>query len=287
MLGGSVEHESAHLMVVDGSIDFRRLALTRFVGEVLAECDVSHLGTITPMSFKSFAVKVTRVLGAGADRDEVIRVVASRVRGKVDLKHPSAIIHVFVEGSHAFVTRELFEFRAKELACRRPQARPFFSPTSLQPQLARALINLSGAGREVLDPFCGTGGILLEACSLGLRATGVELDARVFEGCNENLWFFGCDASVFNEDFLDWRGGRFEAIVTDLPYGKSTALFGKALEDLYAKSFAKMREHSSKAVIVSNKDVSQLLACAGWRVRDVFPVYVHKTMTRFIHVCCV
>ena len=50
---------------------------------------------------------------------------------------------------------------------RRPRARPFFHPAAIFPKLSRALVNLSrvGAGEVFLDPFCGTGSLLLEATS--------------------------------------------------------------------------------------------------------------------------
>jgi tRNA (guanine10-N2)-dimethyltransferase len=171
-------------------------------------------------------------------------------------------------------------------------ARPFFHPTSLQPKWARLLLNLSGVKRgRILDPFCGAGGILLEAGVMGLRAVGVDKDEAIVEGANENLWFFRVDdkCSVVNEDFFDWRpkgkAGRFDAIVTDLPYGRSSQLFGKKLDVLYGEAFKKMREHSKKAVIMGPSDLTALLEKADWRVEAKFDFYVHKTLRRWIHVC--
>ncbi len=49
------------------------------------------------------------------------------------------------------------------LEARKVTHRPFSLPISLHPKLARALVNLARVpmGGVLLDPFCGTGGILL------------------------------------------------------------------------------------------------------------------------------
>lgn len=46
------------------------------------------------------------------------------------------------------------------------------------PQLAKALMNISGAeaGQKVLDPFCGSGTVLLEACLGGLNSIGFDVN---------------------------------------------------------------------------------------------------------------
>src|SRR5438132_10142106 len=54
------------------------------------------------------------------------------------------------------------------VADRRPRMRPSFHPSTMVPKLARSLVNLSQAvpGSTFLAPFCGVGGILLEASLL-------------------------------------------------------------------------------------------------------------------------
>ena len=120
-----------------------------------------------------------------------------------------------------------------------------------------------------------------------MKATGIEKDEATVEGANENLWFFKVDnrCKVINKDFLEWNDGKFDAIVTDLPYGKSSLLFGRKLDELYEKSFRKMHEHSDKAVIMGPRDLSALLKATGWRVEGVFSFYVHRTLQRWVHIC--
>ncbi|MCD6522677.1 MAG: RsmD family RNA methyltransferase [Candidatus Diapherotrites archaeon] len=274
--------EEHNTYIIAESEPWRRLQLTRFVCKVLDEKELGR------MKLKRFAIRVTRIKG-DADKSKIIKKIASKINGKVDLEHPDVIIRVFVDGDREIITEQLYEYTTEEIKCRNVNARPFFVPTSLQPKWARILLNLAGLkeGNSMLDPFCGAGGILLEACTLGIDAMGIELDEKCYEGCKENLWFYHCDdVIVEHNDFLEWKPNRrFDAIVTDLPYGKSTSLFGRDIDELYEKSFKKMRDISDKIVVVGPKDLSKILKRCEWNVENTFRVYVHKSLDRWIHVC--
>ena len=44
----------------------------------------------------------------------------------------------------------------------------------------------------IVDPFCGTGGIAIEASLLGLEVLASDLDSRMVEGTKSNLdWAMG------------------------------------------------------------------------------------------------
>jgi tRNA G10 N-methylase Trm11 len=59
----------------------------------------------------------------------------------------------------------------------------------LPPKLARIMLNLSGLppGRQVLDPFCGSGILLVEGLLLGYRMTGVDVDPEAIDSSKKNL----------------------------------------------------------------------------------------------------
>lgn len=66
--------------------------------------------------------------------------------------------------------------------------RPYFKPISLDPRVARAMANLACPdGGALLDPFCGTGGILMEGLGSGLQVFGSDADSRMVWGSRENL----------------------------------------------------------------------------------------------------
>ncbi|QQG48362.1 MAG: hypothetical protein HY247_06340 [archaeon] len=68
------------------------------------------------------------------------------------------------------------------------------SDISLSPRLASVLVNLSGLGPGgvVLDPFCGSGTILMEASLKGLRCLGLDARASRVQDARQNLqWTVG------------------------------------------------------------------------------------------------
>ncbi len=78
----------------------------------------------------------------------------------------------------------------------RDESRPFVSAEiSTSPKICRTLLNLSGArpGDTVLDPFCGTGTILMEAALLGMKCIGVDIDGDQVQGAKSNMKWLGKD----------------------------------------------------------------------------------------------
>ena len=102
-------------------------------------------------------------------------------------------------------------------ALKAPVAYALLHWARLQPDCADAL----------LDPFCGSGTILIEAAQVypHLQLYGSDIDARAIEGTRENaavegiedrLSLLQADARKLNEVYPP---GRFRAIVTNPPYG--------------------------------------------------------------------
>ena len=79
----------------------------------------------------------------------------------------------------------------RESGTHRPIPRP---EIALSPRLARTLLNLGGLkqGQTVLDPFCGSGTVLVEAFKLSLRCLGLDSRAsRVLEARENLRWAIG------------------------------------------------------------------------------------------------
>lgn len=78
----------------------------------------------------------------------------------------------------------------------RDESRPYISKEiSTSPKVCRTLLNLAGArpGDTVLDPFCGTGTLLMEAAMLGMKCLGVDIEGDQVQGTKSNLTWFGRD----------------------------------------------------------------------------------------------
>ena len=78
---------------------------------------------------------------------------------------------------------------ARGFAAREPRRRPFRRSVALAPRKARCLVNLSGvqAGQTLLDPFCGTGSIPIEAALMGVRTVAADVDPVVVAGAARNF----------------------------------------------------------------------------------------------------
>jgi len=100
------------------------------------------------------------------------------------------------------------------------------SDIALSPRLARTLVNLADLrpGQTVLDPFCGTGTILIEAYEKSLRCLGLDSRAARVQEARENLrWYAGGMADrgydIRKGDARELprllRGTKVDAIVTE------------------------------------------------------------------------
>jgi len=202
----------------------------------------------------------------------------------------------------AAVDRGAYEHRS-------PQKKPFFYPGVLMPRVARALSNIAGVkkGAVVVDPFCGTAGILLEAGLLGAKAIGVDAQEKIIIGADSNMGSYALstgellskeeresgsdlveyDLFVGDACGLPLKNEIADAIITDPPYGRSAAIKAKSLEYLYAESFKEMYrvlKREKKAVVVSEINVENFANAAGFEIQSVFKQRVHKSLTRTITV---
>ena len=192
---------------------------------------------------------------------------------------------------------------------RSPQKKPFFYPGVLMPRVARALSNIAGVmkGSVVVDPFCGTAGILLEAGLLGADCVGVDAQAKIIIGADSNMGGYALstgellskeerdsgldliryDLFVGDACGLPFGDGIADSIITDPPYGRSAAIKANSLEHLYAESFKEMHrvlKIGKKAVVVSEIEVERFANAAGFEILSVFKQRVHKSLTRTITV---
>ncbi|RLF29901.1 MAG: hypothetical protein DRN08_02565 [Thermoplasmata archaeon] len=225
--------------------------------------------------------KIIRELGEIYSRDRT-----------VDLTKPDLTLRVSVTKLRVYVGLKKAEINRSQFEERKVQYRPFFSPISLHPRLARTLVNLSMIKRDeiLLDPFCGTGGILIEAGLIGAETIGGDIDDRMIEGCRQNLdhyrlrdyRLFCCDIG----DIIKYVG-QVDAVVTDLPYGKSTTTKGEDIKQLYRRAFkniSMMLKRGGRAVIgLSNRDM-MVLGCQCFSLVEYHVFRVHRSLTRYFAV---
>mgnify|MGYP006301899041 FL=1 len=203
-------------------------------------------------------------------------------RPEVDLERPDETYWLVSGKGGLLVCREAWT-NTGGFQARANQRRPAPHPTSLPPKLARAMVNLAGPVGEVLDPFCGSGGILLEASLMGVTAKGVDIDEAMLDRARRNLAAYGAEAELVHGDALEHEE-EAECVVTDLPYGRSSK--AEDLEGIY-RTFLTKAHRMTRTMVVGFPDLVDGEALAekeGWSVRRSFDWPLHRGLRKRILV---
>ena len=317
---------SDRLLVIDAQLEpeselleilSRRLGMTHHLYHVLGtstldETEIIKLVEDTDLSAgmakeRTFAVR-TRFAHTNrlfSKRREILTVVGESVQRKgyvVDLKTPSKTFVLLLTPQRFLFCMLLHSVEKQQFTGKKPHRRPFFSPVVIMPKIARVLVNLSGvnaAAEELFfDPFCGTGGILLEAGTVGARIIGADVQEKMVRGARENVEFFGLqgDFIVSEASEIPLRASSIDAIATDLPYGRASLISGSSsppsrpafIERLHQDAMAeiyRVLKPGRKAVIVSNSPAFHSRSREhGFRLIEQHTYRVHKSLTRYITV---
>ncbi|MDD1706040.1 MAG: methyltransferase domain-containing protein [Methanoregulaceae archaeon] len=293
---GTVTDCRPQVAVVDcrSPASLNRLALAHSVLEYLGESAAdseSFTAMVRDLGITAdspFAARVKKI--SGSDMKTTVPVLERRIgsiiRGKVSLSNPSLEYRAIISGNRCYFGRVIQHVDRTSYERRRPGSRVFFHPGVMMPRLARALVNISlvSPGERLLDPFCGTGGIILEGSLIGAQSIGSDIDPLMVSGSRKNV---PC-ASFVRADTtcLPFRDASMDAVVTDLPYGQSVSIIAGSLEGLYCDALSEIRRvlaPGKRAVVVTHRDISSeaslvmpVLACYAQRV--------HKSLTRRILV---
>ncbi len=192
------------------------------------------------------------------------------------------------DGTPPVLLREVATVDRRSYAARAMPRLPFRRPVSLPPRLARAAANLAAIrpGDRVLDPFLGTGALLAEAALLGARVYGIDRDPAMVRGALANFAYLGVEAGLLaqgdaREVDLDAGELRFDAIVTDPPYGRSSAAGGVDPGALSRAVLARWQGSvvpGGRVVVVAPGGPPTL--DAPWQEELRLPVRVHRSLTR-------
>lgn len=209
--------------------------------------------------------------------------------GRVDLENPAIDYHLLV-GEEFLLGRVIHRVDRSRLEATKVARRPFSRPISLHPKFARALVNLARApmGGIILDPFCGTGGILLEAVEIGLRSIGFDRDRTMVHGTRSSLRSGGADGGLAVADAgrLPLREGSVHGIATDPPYGRAASTKGESIRSLYARafrSFADVLPTGAYAAVVLPKESMIDLGAESLEFVEAHALRVHRSLVR--HFC--
>ncbi|KXB04447.1 hypothetical protein AKJ48_02575 [candidate division MSBL1 archaeon SCGC-AAA261O19] len=290
----------------DPEILAERLGMTHWIGEhyctaspeeILDAVGSSDLIDNLPHG-DSIAVKIKRVkqYSPKVDVKQLAKDVADQlleeVDFQVDLTNPdNEITGVLTEDSCVLGVVKVRVNRS-QFGKRRPKNRAAVHPGTLQPTFARGLVNLARTprGGAFLDPFCGVGGILLEAGLIGAKPIGVDINPEMIEGTEKNLKEAGI--KNFELQVGDARKlsiGEVDAIATDPPYGRQASTGGLELEELYEDSLPVLSKALKPECYLcisapSQLDLEELAKDRDLEFKEKHEQRVHKDLTRNIYV---
>jgi len=218
-------------------------------------------------------------------------IILNSNKSRVVFDNPDVILNVFL--SEKIVLGTLIGSRDQSIFKRQPSKRPFSLPISMEPRVARAMVNMARLreGQTLLDPFCGTGGILIEAGLMGIKIFGSDIDERMVKGTIRNLEFYGikpekivkCDVRDVDEYF-----NNIDGIVCDPPYGRSASTFGERSTRLYEDSFKAFKKvlKAGGYVVISFPTAEHHLKIGTkyMKLKTIISYRVHKSLTRYIGV---
>ena len=211
----------------------------------------------------------------------------------VKLKDPSILVRIVLQDGMALLGYKIGQISKKHFYNLKPHKRPFFYPGSMSPKLARCMVNLTRihTGETLLDPFCGTGGILIEAGIVGARVIGTDIDYKMVKGTRENLQHCDIhDYQVFQEDARNLQlPNKVDAIVTDPPYGISASTGGESSENLYGqsmKSFERLIKDEGLMCLATPHylDLDKIFKGTKFKIIEQHHIRMHKSLTRVISV---
>lgn len=279
-----------------------RLSLSRFVCEELcySSGDPRELTSeirrgISLPEFGSFKLLVKRIGAAippeavGSLARDVGGELAEVTHAKVDMEKPERVLVLLVADDGYVLGVKLAETSRRALSSRRNELKPFSHHSALQPEFCRVLVNLARAKSRdlVLDPFCGTGGIMMEACDLGATSLGLDFRTPMTRGARTNLMHFGYDRfHLATGDVRDCPFTKADSVATDPPYGKlSPMVRGRSVSETYQELMSLSRDILPPGgylslVSPSDEPADTLIKEAGLTLISKDEIRVHDSLTR-------
>ncbi|RME55419.1 methyltransferase domain-containing protein [Candidatus Woesearchaeota archaeon] len=267
--------------------DFSRLAFTKKVLKLVFVSSEKELEkNVKRVNWQRNYKKDYCVRAHGLDEKKLADLIWYKLKEpKVNLKNPKTLFEFF-KVEKRVVCGQLIEVTGKGFKQRRPDLRPGFHPSSMVPKLARACVNLSSIKpkQKMYDPFCGTGGMMIEAGLIGCKVVGSDLSENMLKKAKLNLDHFNIkNYKLFKADATK-TNVKCDAIVTDPPYGKASALFKTDRVELYEnflKNAYNFMKNGSKLVMVLPNTIKFKTPFKKIKTIDY---YVHHSMTRRIYI---
>ncbi len=298
--------EARRLLVANGESDWENAHIMSGCECVLIGGGISKwesmdhfLNQITATAKESMAVECWRHEGkiAVATRD-IERHVGGKFHdsgSSFDLEKPKHRFGVILDNSAGYVAWGWITGKGPGKhgwSAMRANKRPFFRPVSLEPRLARAAVNIAAECKDgfVVDPMCGTGGILIESGLSGRPTFGIDFDPVMVDGCQQNIDWAKVDATVVRGDATRYKLPHdVAAVVVDPPYGRNSPSDEKLIEDMLGNIRTQCPD--SKLVVILpvspgsdnlDEEITTDIKLPGYKIEAAYGIPVHKSLGRIL-----
>ncbi len=280
-----------------------KLAMTHRIILTIFECGISESDILESArgaemrvpSGETFSVRVKQIHRSHLSSTNLERrigevIFENNAGSRVNLKDPDHSFRLLVTKSSCIFGEVIASVDRKQFWERKPHKKPFFYPGTILPEVSRAIVNLCEIHTNdlVLDPFCGTGGILVEAGMIGARVIGIDVQESMLRGAAMNLIECGSEYHLLCGDAcnLPIADETIDAVVTDPPYGRSAVVMAESVESLYRDALFeiyRVLKRGGRAAVISDFELSRA-DDAGFAVTGRHAQRVHRSLTRHITV---
>ncbi|MDO5851451.1 MAG: TIGR01177 family methyltransferase [Methanobacteriaceae archaeon] len=234
--------------------------------------------------------------------------IKKETKAKVQLENPETTIKIVYnnpiqkqEGDNlvtkeyedVIITRCVVQQNKKHFFTNKPHKRPYFHPGSMSPKLALCMVNLAHVKENsiVWDPFCGTGGIIIEAGLLKAEIIGSDIDYRMTNGSKKNIEHEHIkNYEIIHGDARSIKlGKKVDAIVMDPPYGISTTTGGETTKKLYTESLNALTNTLKPEGYICMAsphylDLKEVVNDTKLEIVQQHSIRMHRSLTRIITV---
>jgi tRNA (guanine10-N2)-dimethyltransferase len=231
----------------------RRATFVRNCGEIIDTFyDISKIDPPIPkpQSFVCRTINLSsKKLSPSLLERQAGEVLKKRWGSKVSLANPHVLVYLIITDSEQYIGCADSKIEPKM------PIKIIKHPHELDLKISRCIVNLSQLkeGKTLVDPFCGTGTILLQAQSMEIKSIGIDFDEIMCKITRKNLAVNGFSSKVINSTYHEVQNikNKIDAIVTDLPYGISSraSVSPKKLIKVFVSTVPKRK----KLVIVYKK----------------------------------
>lgn len=290
----TINNVNDRVVLVSGELDIEqitsRAACTKLAGRLL---QVSNKVTDFELNgmmknYKTFACDLVNLSKKPVDM-QVLSELGNYVKQQapwlnVSLENPDVTV-TLIETETETVTGIVDRKKSVKWKGESRRKRTYFHPVALEPRLCRAMINLAMVREDntILDPFCGTGSVMLEANSMKINSIGCDLSSKMCRGAlanlrNSNSFLINCDALS-----LPLNMNSIDAIVTDVPYGRAASTLKRRPKELLNEFLDVVKEMKGKrCCIMCRKGDEEEFP----NIVEQYDIYEHKNLTRKLMVLC-